>query len=261
MRECFLGLSARFIKIAASLAIVCTAFTHAAAWSALSECPASYPQGERPEIVNPRLKQHTVELCSPGHAVMYSGIARAPVWSAEYLTAGRLKRALEVPRTDVFLEDERLPQEWRAKLDDFRNSGYDRGHLAPSADQPSPAADADSFLLSNIVAQDPKLNRSLWAAIEKAVRALARHRDIYVITGPLWHGPYVERLRDRVMVPTHIYKLVYDPSNQAAAAYLAENAPDKAHVTVSLAELEALTGIEFFPGKNLRRLKLPRPRY
>lgn len=229
--------------------------------AAPSDCPENYAQGERPDILNERLDQHTVELCSPGHAVMYSGIARSPIWSAEHLTPGRLNAAREVPRTDVFQEDRRLPEDWRATLDDFRHSGYDRGHLAPSADMPTPTADAQSFLLSNIVAQDSNMNRSLWAAIEKAVRALARHREVYVITGALWKGANVERLKARVMVPTHLYKLVYDPANEAAAAYLVQNAPNKAHVPISLKELKALVGIDFYPGRDLKRLKLPRPRY
>lgn len=248
-------------KCAPVIAALSLSLLSNAGFAAPSACPESYAGGERPEIMSTQLNQHAVELCSPGHAVMFSGIARAAIWSAEHLTPGRLELARDVPRTDVFVEDSRLPADWLNRLEDFKHSGYDRGHLAPSADMPTPAADAQSFLLSNIVAQDPKLNRNLWAAIEKAVRALGRHRQIYVITGPLWKGAHVKWLQDRVMVPTHLYKLVYDPSNEAAAAYLVENAPDKAHVPISLKELEALAGIDFFPGKELKRLKLPRPRY
>lgn len=192
---------------------------------------------------------------------MYSGIARSPIWSAEHLSPGRMQAALNVPRVENFNPDERLKRAWRSRLDDFRGSGYDRGHLAPAADMPSPAAMSASFLLSNIVAQDPQLNRNLWAAIESAVRALARHREIYVITGPIWRGQTIVRIGEGVMVPTHLYKLVYDPTNEAAAAYLVENGPDKRHQPISLNELIGLTSIDFFPGQRLERLKLPRPRY
>lgn len=231
------------------------------AQAAASQCPGSYADGQRPDIVSVALARHTTELCSSAYAVFYSGIARAPLWSAEHLSPGRVEAAKGVPRSNVFMEDIRLPREWRADLSDFRHSGFDRGHLSPAGDMPSPAADAESFLLSNIVAQDPKLNRTLWSAIEQAVRALARHREIYVITGALWKGQDITWLGRRVMVPTHLYKLIYDPENEAAAAYLVENAPNKAHTPVSLEELSALAGIDFFPGKHLRRLKLPRPRY
>src|SRR5690606_14564827 len=147
-------------------------------------------------------------------------------------------------------------------LTDYRGSGYDRGHLVPSADMPTPSSDSQSFLLSNIVPQDPNLNRNLWAAIEAAVRAHANHRPVYTITGVLFKGAQIERGKGRVLVPTHLYKLVYEPGRNAAAAYLVQNAPRKRHQEITLAELEELAGIRFLPGAtNVGKLKLPRPRY
>jgi len=248
-------------RVAAIFVLACALVANSASLAAPSKCPEHYANGNLPVITFAPLQSNTVELWSAGYGVVYSGIARAPIWSAEHLTPGRIRAAEAVGRSDQFEADMRLPEDWRSELADFKGSGYDRGHLAPSADMPSPAADAQSFLLSNIVAQDSQNNRNLWAAIEKAVRALARHREIFVVTGPLWIGKEVIWLNGRVMVPTHLYKLIYDPQNQAAAAYLVENAPDKAHRAISLDELEALAGIRFFPGQEMQRLKLPRPRY
>jgi len=119
-------------------------------------------------------------------------------------------------------------------------------------------------LLSNIIAQDPHLNRNLWAAIEKAVRAHALHRPVYIYTGALFLGKKIERLNDRVLIPTHVYKLLYDRENNAAAAYLVENKAYRRHREVDLKTLQDMAGIEFFPDKDagkIKMLKLPRPRY
>lgn len=230
--------------------------------AAPSKCANSYFNDERPDIVNPRLAKSTMELCSEGYAVWYSGVARAPLWAGQYLTKGRIQAGYDVMRSDDFREDKRLPSDWRAHLSDFRGSGFDRGHLAPSADMHTPAADSQSFLLSNMVAQDSKLNRGLWAAIEKAVRAQANYKPIYVITGAMFLGAKIDRLQNRVLVPTHLYKLIYDPERNLAGAYLVANAANKRHQEVSLQELEKMAGVKFLPqAQNVGKLKLPRPRY
>ena len=113
-----------------------------------------------------------------------------------------------------------------------------------------------------MIPQDPNLNRNLWSALESAVRSQAAYQPIYVITGALFIGSELQRMKGRVLVPTHVYKLLYDPKQNAAAAYLVENAPDKRHREVSLAELEEIAGVKFLPAaKNVAKLKLPRPRY
>lgn len=79
---------------------------------------------------------------------MHSGISKTPLWSAEYLTASAIDA--DVPRKDKFHEETLLPQSERAELKDYAKSGYDRGHMAPSADMPTESAQADSFSLANI---------------------------------------------------------------------------------------------------------------
>lgn len=232
------------------------------AYSAPTQCPGHYFNDERPDLINPKLELSAKELCSDGYAVWYSGVARAPLWSAEFLSPGRVQAARGLPRSNNFREDTRLPGDWRAKLSDFRGSGFDRGHMAPSGDMPNPAADSQSFLLSNIIAQDPHLNRNLWAAIEMATRAKAAHGPLYVITGPLFLGPSIARLNKRVMIPTHVFKLLYDPRTNSAAAYFVPNASHKRHQEITLEQLEELAGISFLPGaEHVTPMKLPRPRY
>jgi len=245
------------ISIIFSLA-ACTGVAQAAP----SACAGQYFQDQRPDLINKKLGSHARELCSDAYAVWYSGVARAPLWAAEFLTKGRIEAGYKVPRSNSFREDVRLPSDWRARLSDFKGSGMDRGHLVPSADSPTLAADAQSFLLSNIVAQDPQLNRNLWSAIESAVRAKAKHQSLYVITGALFIGSKIDRLNGRVMIPTHLYKLLYDPASNQAGAYVVENKPNKRHREVGLLEINRLAGVDLLPAvKHVGRMKLPKPRY
>ena len=57
-------------------------------------------------------------------------------------------------RSDHFLEDPSEPPIFRARLADYRRSGYDRGHMAAAADQKQSQHAMDStFLLSNMCPQ------------------------------------------------------------------------------------------------------------
>jgi endonuclease G, mitochondrial len=152
-------------------------------------------------------------------------------------------------RKDTFHEESRLPPDERADLDDYARSGFDRGHLAPAADMPDRQAQHESFSLANMIPQDPQSNRGLWSGIESAVRGLARKSgELYVVSGPIFQGATLRRLRGRVLVPTHIFKAVYDPKRNQAGAYLVENADGDQWRSVSIAELQQITGIDPFPG-------------
>jgi endonuclease G len=85
--------------------------------------------------------------------------------------------------------------------------------------------------------------------IESAVRGLARRSgELYVVSGPIFRGATLQRLRGRVLVPTQIFKAVYDLKRNQAAAYLVENADGDQWRSVSISELQQITGIDPFPG-------------
>jgi endonuclease G len=69
----------------------------------------------------------------------------------------------------------------------------------------------------------------------------------YVVTGPIFEGSSLERLNDRVLVPTSIFKAIYDPSRNAAGAYVTPNATGMEYQTLSIADLEKRIGINVFP--------------
>ena len=99
----------------------------------LTQCGDAFYGGIYPEFINNKLSNNTTALCMDGFAVMYSGVSRTPLWSAEYLDRSRLQQAKQIDREDSFHEESRLPESARASLSDYSGSGYDRGHLAPNS--------------------------------------------------------------------------------------------------------------------------------
>lgn len=122
----------------------------------------------------------------------YSWYFRQAKWALELINRDRplIPDAPEVDREDNFRADLRVPKRFRAGLGSFKNSGYDRGHLVPSANQDLiRIQNSETFLLSNMSPQHPDFNRKIWARLEGAVRDLDSRDDIletYVLTCPVF---------------------------------------------------------------------------
>lgn len=253
------------LALAAGLFLVATLGHRGDTAHAEHACPAFFFGGERPRLVNLKLREQTQPLCFSAFAVLHSGLARTPLYAAEHLTRQSIAAARSVDRLDAFHDEDRVPEAMRARLDDYVRSGFDRGHLAPAGDMPTATAQAESFSLANIVPQDRSMNRTLWAAIEESVRRLATERgSLFVVTGPAFTGTDIPAINGRVLVPTLIFKAVYDPRRREGAAYLAPNRADADWRAVSLTELSEVAGLDPFPGLppevKARAMALPEPR-
>lgn len=227
-------------------------------------CPTHYVHGRLPEIRNPKLAAATRELCYGVFGVVHSGVTRTPLWSAEYLRAENLAMADDLSRKNSFHPERRLPPRERSELRDYARSGFDRGHMAPSANMPTRRTQHESFTLANMVPQDRDNNREVWAWIEGAVRKMAaRDGAIYVITGPAFVGSTLQKIGN-VLVPTHLYKAVYSPRHKAGAAWIVENKADVEARVITIAELEQAIGIDLMPALKASEksslLRVPRPR-
>ena len=214
------------------------------------DCTALGAGGQLPVLDNPRMAPQTQILCSSRFAVLYSGLAREPLWAAEHLDTAMVRAAMSTPREGEFHPDTRIPPESRAELEDYVRSGFDRGHMAPSGDMPDRQTQEETFALSNIVPQRAALNREKWAMIESDLRRLTlRAGELYVVTGPAFHGSSLSAIgRDRVLVPTSTWKAVYTPARQQTGVYVCHNVarnPSCSHVSV--AELTRMTGVDPFP--------------
>jgi endonuclease G len=243
----------------ASLILACSVLAANVAFA--GGCPAHYVDGRLPEIRNQKLGSATQELCYGVFGIMHSGVTRTPLWSAEYLTAGNISSAQNLSRENSFHAEDQLPPAQRAELADYARSGFDRGHMAPNGDMPDRATQRDSFTLANMVPQDASNNRHVWAGIEAAVRKMAQKEGaLYVITGPAFIGSSVQKIGN-VLVPSHLYKVVYSPRQGAGAAYFIENKPVDDYQILSIAQLEAKIGIDVLPSLSAQKkevlLRLP----
>ncbi|MBP7880701.1 MAG: DNA/RNA non-specific endonuclease [Acinetobacter sp.] len=212
-----------------------------------SGCLNQFYRDVPPLLNKESLQKDSYALCFNDFNVMYSGISKTPLWSAEYLTPQRL--SIKIKREDNFHEETRVAERHRALLSDYRGSGYDRGHMAPNGDMNNKAAQYDSFSLANMVPQAPKNNQEVWRKVEEAVRSIVtkQHKDAYVITGPIFEGQRLKTIGKGVIVPTAVYKAVYLPKQGIIGAYYAPNNASLQVKVVSVCYLEEKLGINLFP--------------
>lgn len=227
--------------------LVSTGITQAHA-DDLTQCSQSFYGGVYPEFTNTKLKKDTQALCMDGFAVMYSGVSRTPLWSAEHLDRTRLQQAKQIDREDSFHEESKLPKSARASLSDYSGSGYDRGHLAPNANMANRSQQYDSFSLANIAPQSPRNNRYIWRNIESATRYLTQqYGEVYTITGVAFTDKKTKQLANRVLVPSHFFKAVYIPATNQAGVYYAPNDESERIDVISIDELTTEIGIDVLP--------------
>ena len=213
-----------------------------------TQCSESFYEGVYPEFTNDKLSNKTQALCMDGFVVMYSGVSRTPLWSAEHLDRKRLQQAKEIDREDSFHEESKLPDSARASLSDYSGSGYDRGLLAPNADMANRSQQYDSFSLANIAPQSPRNNRYIWRNIESATRYLTQqYGEVYTITGVSFTNKKTKQLADRVLVPSHFFKAVYIPATNQAGVYYAPNDESERIEVISIDELATEIGIDVLP--------------
>lgn len=193
--------------------------------TAFAACPQHFPR-HVPAVAWPGRQR---ALCFDSFATLYSGESKTPVYSVERLTAARMVAAKTVPRIDHFYPEARLPSADRAQLADYLRSGYDRGHMAPAGDMPTPDAKAQSFSLANMVPQAPKLNERDWSQIEGATRQYAARApgDVFVFTGPAFSKQPQTIGAGRVWVPSYTWKVVYSSGDSRAWAYWMDNTNDR----------------------------------
>jgi endonuclease G len=249
------------MKIIRSLLLVASLMLSACTTKPPS-CADHFADGQAPVITSPNLAKQTKMLCFEGYAVTYSGVSRTPLWSAEHLTARRVDEAGQLKRKNTFHAEEQLPVADRSELADYVRSGFDRGHMSPSGDMATENAQYESFSLANMIPQSPKNNQILWEGIEEATRELTREdKEIYVVTGPIFEGNDLERINGRVLVPTSVYKAIYDPAKKQAGAYVTPNAAGMEYQTLSITDLEQRIHINVFPSlaPEIKTLKMAMP--
>ena len=216
-----------------------------------ASCPQFFPGGKAPAL---QLHSHERELCFSGFAVLHNGSTKTPVFVAERLNRQALQQAQGLQRSDKFYADARLPRAERSELDDYKRSGFSRGHMAPAADMSTPEAMAQSFSLANMVPQNQVHNAGAWSQVEQATRkyALRARGDVYVFTGPVFSKNASTIGAGKVAVPDYLFKLVYDASTGKSWVYWQANSADtRMGPPISYEEFTRRTGMPLLSAVNL----------
>ncbi|MBC8472238.1 MAG: DNA/RNA non-specific endonuclease [Planctomycetes bacterium] len=193
-----------------------------------------------------------------GYVLGHDGRLKIPVWVQYELGRGDLTGT--AARKDDFRADASIPFRYRAELDDYEDSGFDRGHMAPAGDMNrSEKVMSESFLLSNMAPQVGEgFNQNIWRDLETAVRGWVQERGrLTIITGPIFavensRVSYGVIGRNNVAVPTHFYKIVVDnndPDNVQALAFMMPNralsGENYADYLTTIDAIETAAGIDF----------------
>jgi len=194
----------------------------------------------------------TEEVDHLGFSLNYDHHHKNPRWVAYELSPKRLVDCADRDN-QKFVVDIKLSQR-SADPQDYRNSGYDRGHLAAAGDMKwSKEVMRQSFITSNISPQSPSMNRGKWASLENLVRAWSKNSErTYIVTGPVLHDQLDKLNQTEISIPEYHYKVVLRLKNNrwSGIAFLMDQMPQGRSLVAfvfTIREIEEITGINFYP--------------
>ncbi len=192
-------------------------------------------------------------LYNRAYVVGYCDARKNPAWVAYRLVDVKGDPTV-AERPDQFDTDTRTVA--RVESKDYTGSGYDRGHMAPNygiARCFGTEAQVETFLMSNITPQKHELNAGPWKDLElrEALNYTGRFHEVWVIAGPLFHGPE-EHMRSGVPIPTAFYKIEVDEHEgrlRVQAFIMSQDTTGTSldAMMTSVDEIERLSGLDFFP--------------
>jgi endonuclease G len=195
----------------------------------------------------------------PQYSISYNRDRGESNWVSWHLSTSWLGSA---PRQNDFRADTALPAGWyQVQGTDYSGSGFDRGHMCPSADRTSTVTDnSATFLMTNMVPQLPANNQGVWADLESYCRTLvSQGNELYIISGGV--GTQFFIANGHVAVPTQTWKVIIVLANGSndvsrvttstrTIAVVVPNSgtigPDWRSYRVSVDQVEGMTGFDFF---------------
>lgn len=211
------------------------------------------PSGATASVTN----KNDYLMVKPQYALSYNNSKGTPNWVSWQLNQSWLGI---VDRQNNFRPDDTLQVGFvRITPTIYTGSGYDKGHVAPSADRTKSVEDnAATFLMTNMMPQTPDNNRNTWEGLESYSRELVRQgKELYIIAGPAGDRG---KLKNKVTIPTSTWKVVVVLERPGVGLngvtkntrVIAVNIPNEQEINndwraykVSVLELEKLTGYDF----------------
>jgi endonuclease G len=219
---------------------------------------------EKTEIVKEgaTLKENTNEYFLPtsttdqivhhqNYSLSYSETHEQAEWVAYELKASHLST---INHKRPYFEIDKTVKTGAAHWRNYKKSGYDKGHLCPAGDRRfTKEAHDETFLTSNISPQEHQFNAGVWNRLEQKVRYWAKKNEgVFVVTGGILENNLKTIGDENVAVPNQFYKVILENANGKikVLAFLMDHKDSHLplyNFVVSVDEVEALTGIDFFP--------------
>lgn len=189
----------------------------------------------------------TIRIKHKNYVTVFDKNLKYPILVEWWVTTAKVSCAKPIPRKSRFIPDPLLPEHTNLTRD-YVNSGTDRGHMTPAADNQclGEIVMTECFYFSNVAPQYAALNRGDWKTLEIAVRKFALEKDSIKV----WAGNVgVLKRIGRVAVPTHCWKVIYIKKTGTWKAYIFANTTKSAdgieNNEVTVAAVEKLTGFKF----------------
>lgn len=194
-------------------------------------------------------------IVHPGHALVWNDRYKVPKWTAHLIVPDISEGNLA--RIDSFRPDPKLKTNTNL-FESYWYSGYDRGHMVPSADMRwSFDALNATYYYSNIAPQRPELNRGAWAELEDWMRRYVHYSGnrVYVVTAPILGEdmPLLNKPKapEDVYAPPYFFKAMVDidgPKKKGIAFIMKNGLNDQGILSyaVSIDSVEAMSGLDLF---------------
>jgi endonuclease G len=196
-------------RLALSVCLLLVALAPAAAQTRDDHLTLGNPSGATTSTSN----ENNYLMRKPQYALSYNRSRATPNWVSWHLSKAWLGSA---PRQDNFRADTTLPSGWyRVGGSSYSGSGFDRGHMCPSADRTGSTTDnSATFLMTNMIPQAPNNNQRAWANLENYCRSLTSSNEVYIVSGGYGTGgtgSYGTKTKidsNRVTVPNRTWKVI-----------------------------------------------------
>lgn len=207
------------------------------------------------QIGLPAVGPNDTVVWHPGHALVWNEKHEQPSWVAHIVDT--VIRDGFLARVDTFLPDPQIGTK-TSTTPDYWFSGYDRGHMVPSADMRwNFNAMKATYYYSNVAPQHPDLNRKTWAEMEDWIRRYVNFSGnrVFVATGPVLKGDLPtlqnEGRENEVSIPELFFKVVADlnQKNPKGIGFIMSNGlndKDLTHYATTIKEVEQISGLDFF---------------
>ena len=167
---------------------------------------------------------------------------------------------IDKQKESTYLWDEDLDEKYYTKTDNFYSSGFDHGHICPSADRLySNKANDQTFYMTNMQPQYNAFNAGLWSKLETQIRSWATASGcecLYVAKGATIDKEeyIIKRIKGTLIAPKYFFCALLAKNSQgykAIAFWMLNESVDRSNdklgqYAISVDELERRTGIDFF---------------